>query len=349
MKILITGTAGFIGFHVTNKLLLEGHEVIGIDSLNDYYDVNLKFARLKASGIPIERIVWDKAFLSEKFIGYKFIRMNLENEVLLNHIFEEEGIDIVINLAAQAGVRYSLQNPRAYIQSNVVGFINILEASRTFKIKHLIYASSSSVYGLNTELPFSPSQNVDKPASLYAATKKANELMAHSYSHLYDLPTTGLRLFTVYGNWGRPDMAYYSFTKAIVAGDTIEVYNDGKMKRDFTHVSDVVDGIASLLTKAPFKNENRSEKTIGSSAPYRILNLGNNKPVSLLEFIKTLESSLNKNAVMKYLPMQNGDVEATWADIGDAESLLDFKPSVDIKQGLDDFAKWYLEYEKIVL
>ncbi|WP_210366118.1 NAD-dependent epimerase [Bacillus sp. REN3] len=332
MAILVTGTAGFIGYHLTQRLLAEGYNVIGIDNKNDYYDVSLKDSRLSQ-------------FKGKK--GFIFRELDLADRKGIEDLFKEYNFSTVINLAAQAGVRYSLKNPHAYIDSNLVGFTNILEGCRNFNVKHLIYASSSSVYGANTKMPFSVHDNVDHPVSLYAATKKANELMAHTYSHLYGIPTTGLRFFTVYGPWGRPDMAYFSFTEKILKGEPIKVFNHGKMKRDFTYIDDIIEGIVRLIDKVPQPNnkwdkENPDPAT--SYAPYQIYNIGNNKPVELLEFINTLEDLLGKKAIMEFLPMQAGDVKATYADIEDLEKAVGYSPSTTIRDGLSNFVKWYKSY-----
>ena len=331
--VLITGAAGFIGFHLAKKLLAEGFEVVGLDNLNDYYDVNLKYDRLRELGLTFDEINDRQVLRSDQ--GFTFYKVDLIDQAALEKIFTENKLDYVVNLAAQAGVRYSLQNPRAYINSNIIGFFNVLELCQKFKIKHLVYASSSSVYGSNTKLPFSTSDSVDHPVSLYAATKKSDELMAHTYSHLHQLPTTGLRFFTVYGPWGRPDMAAFTFTKKILAGEPIEVYNFGNMKRDFTYVDDIVEGVYRAMLKTP-EGE--------SGAPYKVYNIGNNKPVELLKFIEILENNLGKKADKKLLPLQPGDVLATFADIDDLTRDIGFKPSTSIEEGLKEFVAWYLNY-----
>ena len=336
--ILVTGCTGFIGFHLTKRLMDEGHKVIGYDNINDYYDVNLKEARLN--------------ILSEKKVNdnFIFIKGNLEDTDTVNKLFFDNNITIVINLAAQAGVRYSLENPRAYIDSNIVGFMNILEACRHNKVEHLIYASSSSVYGSNTQVPFSVHHNVDHPISIYAATKKSNELMAHTYSHLFGLPTTGLRFFTVYGPWGRPDMALFLFTDAILHGKPIKVFNHGKMMRDFTYVDDIVEGITRLIKKIPQTDENWDSANPdpgASRAPYKVYNIGNNNPVELGYFIEVLEGKLGKKAEKEYLPLQLGDVPNTYADIDDLMRDVGFKPITTIEKGIDVFVNWYREYYKI--
>ncbi|MEB6341991.1 NAD-dependent epimerase [Mammaliicoccus sciuri] len=333
MKILITGTAGFIGSHLSKKLIKQGHEVIGIDNINDYYDVTIKEDRLKSIG-------------NENFTFHK---INLEDYNSMNEIFKNDKPQVVINLAAQAGVRYSLENPRAYIDSNIVGFTNILECSRHHKVKHLIYASSSSVYGANTSKPFSTSDNIDHPLSLYAATKKSNELMAHTYSHLYNLPTTGLRFFTVYGPWGRPDMALFKFTKAIVNDEEIDVYNHGNMMRDFTYVDDIVEAISRLVKKPAEPNPEWSGANpdpSSSYAPYKIYNIGNNSPVRLMEFVEAIENKLGKKAKKNYMDLQPGDVPETYANVDDLFKNIDFKPETTIQDGVNQFVDWYLDYYK---
>lgn len=349
MKVLITGSAGFIGFHLTKALLLRGVEVVGIDNINDYYSPALKFARLAETGItrPIE---WFEPSQSTSYNNYRFIRMNLEDKKQLLELCLEERFDVVVNLAAQAGVRYSIENPDVYVQSNVVGFLNILEACRYTGIKHLVYASSSSVYGMNETMPFSESQHADHPISLYAATKKANELMAHSYSHLFGLPTTGLRFFTVYGPWGRPDMAYFLFTDAITNGKPIKVFNRGKMKRDFTYIDDVVNGIIEVINRPQVPKAGWSGKNpdpSASSAPYRIFNIGNNQPVELGCFIKEIEKNLGIDAVMELMDIQDGDVTATWADIDALMNDTSYEPSTSIEEGLREFVNWYKAFYKI--
>lgn len=329
MKVLVTGAAGFIGFHLSKKLLARGDEVVGLDNLNDYYDVSLKEARL--------------AQLKGQE-NFRFVRMDLADRAGIAKLFKDEQFEKVVNLAAQAGVRYSLQNPHAYIDSNIEGFINILEGCRHNDVKHLVYASSSSVYGANTSMPFSIHDNVDHPLSLYAATKKANELMAHTYSHLYGLPTTGLRFFTVYGPWGRPDMALFLFTKAILAGEPIKVFNHGKMKRDFTYVDDIVEGVVRTLDKVAEPNSEWSGASPDpgtSAAPYRIYNIGNNQPVELMYMIKTLEKALGKTAEKEFLPIQAGDVPETYADVDDLTVDVGFKPATTIENGIGRFVAWY--------
>ncbi|MDQ1340517.1 MAG: UDP-glucuronate 4-epimerase [Campylobacterota bacterium] len=347
MKHLITGTAGFIGFHLAIKLLERGDEVIGLDNINDYYDVNVKYGRLKESGIEKEEIAYAKKVLSKKYPNYKFIKLNLEDKSEIDKLFKEEKFDKVCNLAAQAGVRYSLTNPDAYISSNIVGFINLLEACRHNDIKHLSYASSSSVYGLNEEQPFSTHDNVDHPISLYAASKKSNELMAHTYSHLYKIPTTGLRFFTVYGPWGRPDMALFLFTKAILEDKPIDVFNYGEMQRDFTYIGDIVEGIIRVIDNPPVGNPLWSGKNpdpSSSKAPYKIYNIGNNNPVKLLDFINAIEKTIGKNAKKNMLPIQAGDVPSTYADVSGLIDDFGYKPNTPVEKGIEQFIKWYREF-----
>ncbi len=347
MKILITGTAGFIGSHLAEVLIKRGDEVVGLDVINDYYDINLKYARLEKSGIRRKDIKDNKLINSILHKNYKFIKADLQNKKILNTLFENEKFDKVCNLAAQAGVRYSLTNPDAYIQSNIIGFINILEACRHYKVKHLAYASSSSVYGLNEKMPLSTNQNVDHPISLYAASKKSNELMAHTYSHLFNLPTTGLRFFTVYGPWGRPDMALFLFTKAILNNETIDVFNHGNMIRDFTYIDDIVEGIVRVIDHPPKGNTNWTGKTpepSSSVAPYKIYNIGNNNPVKLMDFISAIEQKLGKTAKKNMMPIQQGDVPATFADVDDLVKDMGYKPNTPITKGIDNFIEWYLDY-----
>jgi UDP-glucuronate 4-epimerase len=328
MKILVTGAAGFIGMHISKALVENRYHVIGIDNLNDYYDPQLKRDRLR-----------ELSALN----GFRFVELDIANRDGVAKMFELEAPTHVINLAAQAGVRYSIENPHAYVDSNLIGFVNILEGCRQCKVEHLIYASSSSVYGLNDKVPFSTTDNVDYPISLYAATKKSNELMAHTYSHLFNIPCTGLRFFTVYGPWGRPDMAYYSFTKRISQGVAINVYNQGKMQRDFTYIDDVVNGIHSLLQKAP---PPLASEISNSKAPYRVFNIGNTNPVSLERFINAIEKALGKKAVLNYLPMQPGDVPITYADVSDFTAVTGFKPTTEIEVGIEKFVNWFKQYHK---
>ncbi|MBL8024867.1 MAG: NAD-dependent epimerase [Fibrobacteres bacterium] len=349
-KILVTGTAGFIGSHLAERLLGEGHEVVGLDSINDYYDIRVKYGRLERAGIAQERIKEGLLVTSQKSINYRFVKMQLEDFEGLKKLFESEKFDSVCNLAAQAGVRYSLVNPHAYLNSNLTGFLNILESCRHFGVKHLAYASSSSVYGLNGKMPFSTSSNVDHPLSLYAASKKSNELMAHTYSHLFKLPTTGLRFFTVYGPWGRPDMALFLFVKAILEGKPIELFNNGEMKRDFTYIDDIVEGLVRVLQNPPKENSTWSPMSPDpgtSSAPYKVYNIGNSSPVLLSEFVDAIEEALGKKAEKILLPMQPGDVPATWADVSDLTRDLGYKPATPIKVGVAKFVAWYKEFFKV--
>jgi len=332
MNVLVTGAAGFIGFHVAQKLLARGDQVVGLDNLNDYYDVNLKLARLAQI---------------ENLPGFTFARMDLQDRPAMEALFNQHHFDAVINLAAQAGVRYSLENPHAYVDSNIVGFTNILECCRHHKIGHLVYASSSSVYGMNSAMPFSIHDNVDHPISLYAASKKANELMAHTYSHLFGLPTTGLRFFTVYGPWGRPDMALFLFTKAILAGEPIKVFNNGQMQRDFTYIDDIVEGVVRVMDKTATPNpawDGAAPDPGTSSAPYRLFNIGNNNPVMLTDFIAAIEKALGKTAERELLPMQPGDVAATYANIEDLIEAVDYRPQTPVQVGIDNFVAWYMQH-----
>ncbi len=350
MKILVTGTAGFIGFHLALRLLERGDEVVGLDNINDYYDVNVKYGRLQASGIEKSKIEYAKKVHSTKYENYSFIKMDLEDRDGLFKLFKEEKFDKVCNLAAQAGVRYSLTNPYAYIDSNIVGFINILECCRHEGVKALSYASSSSVYGLNETQPFSTHHNVDHPISLYAASKKSNELMAHTYSHLFGLPTTGLRFFTVYGPWGRPDMALFLFTKAIFEGRAIDVFNYGNMQRDFTYIDDIVEGVIRVIDNPPSSNPKWSGKNpdpSSSKAPYKIYNIGNNNPVKLMDFIEALEQKIGKSAKKNMLPLQQGDVPSTYADVSDLVEDLGYKPNTSIKEGINKFVDWYKSFFRV--
>ena len=336
-KVLVTGAAGFIGFHLSNLLLEKDYVVVGIDNLNDYYDTRLKGGRLE---------------ILEGKENFTFKKIDLKDKEDIDELFATEKFDYVINLAAQAGVRYSIENPYAYVDSNLIGFVNILEACRYNPVKHLLYASSSSVYGGNKVAPFSTEHQVDHPVSLYAATKKSNELMAHTYSYLYKIPTTGLRFFTVYGPWGRPDMAYFSFTDNILNGKPIKVFNHGKMERDFTYIDDIVEGIYKLLPLAPKSNPNWDEtvdKQSESFAPYKVYNIGNNQPVQLETFISVLEDKIGKKAIKNYMEMQPGDVVRTYADTSDLEKAIGFKPSTSIEEGLEKFANWYKEFYNIEL
>jgi UDP-glucuronate 4-epimerase len=347
MKILVTGTAGFIGFHLAKKLLDSGHEVVGLDIINDYYDINLKYARLAETGIIKADIGYNKIIKSSKYNTYSFIQLKLEDKEKLDRLFADEHFDVVCNLAAQAGVRYSLTHPHAYIESNIIGFINVLEACRHNKIKHLVYASSSSVYGLNGTIPFSEKENVDHPISLYAASKKSNELMAHTYSHLFGIPSTGLRFFTVYGPWGRPDMALFIFTKAIMEGKPLQVFNNGEMERDFTYIDDIVEGIFRILTGTPPSGnplwDPAAPDPSSSPAPYKVYNIGNSKPVKLMDFIHAIEENLGKKAIIEYLPMQAGDVRKTWADVEELTINYQYTPKYNVDYGIKNFVKWYKE------
>lgn len=347
MKVLVTGTAGFVGFYLAEKLLSRGDEVVGVDNINDYYDPQLKFARLAQSGICAELVNWDQAVQSFKYPGYRFKRMHLENKEALLQLCAGEHFDAVVHLAAQAGVRYSITNPDAYAQSNLVSFLNILEACRQYPMQHLVYASSSSVYGLNETMPFSVKHGADHPLSLYAASKKANELMAHTYSHLYRIPTSGLRFFTVYGPWGRPDMAYFLFAQAILKGRPIQVFNYGKMKRDFTYIDDIIAGIVNVLDKPALPDpgwDARHPDPSRSTAPYCLYNIGNNNPVELISFIEELEKHIGKKAVLEMKDMQAGDVTATWANVDDLIENFQYQPDTSIQTGLKNFVDWYKQY-----
>lgn len=332
MEVLVTGAAGFIGYHTTVELLGRGHRVIGIDNINDYYDPAIKRARLK--------------LLDQLGGDFTFERLDLADRDEMARLFRQHNFDLVIHLGAQAGVRYSLQNPHAYADSNLVGTLNILEGCRhSSNLQQLIYASSSSVYGMNSKMPFSTSDNVDHPVSLYAATKKSNELMAHAYAHLYQIPTTGLRFFTVYGPWGRPDMAYWTFTEKILRGEPLPVFNQGKLQRDFTYIDDIVDGLVRCIDHIPTPMIAGTPLSPAvSSAPYRLFNIGNNQPVAIEHFIRCLETSLGRTAERQYLPMQPGDVEATWADIDDLQTLTGYKPATPIDVGIKKFCDWYRDY-----
>jgi len=342
MKILVTGTAGFIGFHMVDKLINAGYEVVGLDSINDYYDVRVKYGRLEQHGIAEDDIEYGKTVAGRD--GYKFVRMNLEDRESIDKLFHDEKFDKVCSLAAQAGVRYSIENPKAYIDSNIVGFMNILEAVRHNDVSSLAYASSSSVYGLNTAQPFSTSDNVDHPMALYAASKKSNELMAHTYSHLFNIPTTGLRFFTVYGPWGRPDMSLFLFTKAILEGKPIKVFNHGDMQRDFTYIDDIVEGVFRVIENPakPNKEWDPANPDPGSSsAPYKIYNIGNNSPVRLMDFISAIEKKIGKVAEKQMMPLQAGDVPSTYANVDDLVRDMDYKPETTIEEGVEKFVDWY--------
>ncbi len=332
MKILVTGAAGFIGFHTAQKLLARGDQIVGIDNLNDYYDVGLKQDRLK---------------LLEGQSNFEFQKLDLADTAGMNALFETHQFDRVIHLAAQAGVRYSIDNPRAYIDANIVGFLNIIEGCRHTQVAHLSYASSSSVYGANTKQPFAESDNVDHPVSLYAASKKSNELMAHTYSNLFDLPTTGLRFFTVYGPWGRPDMALFKFTKGIIEGTPIDVYNHGEMYRDFTYIDDIVEGVIRVTDKIPTADptwSGDSPNPAASFAPYRVYNIGNSSPVRLMDFVEAIENSIGKKAQINMMPIQPGDVPSTCADVSALQRDVGFKPATGVNDGIDRFVSWYKTY-----
>ena len=335
-RVLVTGSAGFIGFHMVNKLVESGYEVIGIDNINDYYPMTLKFERLKALGIHPEFIRYNTETKSDTHSNFQFVRLDITDEKSMTTLFNKHKFNFVVHLAAQAGVRYSIDNPNAYIQSNVVGFNNILEACRYFSVEHLVYASSSSVYGLNTEQPFSVSHKTDRPISLYASTKKSNELMAHTYSHLFKIPTTGLRFFTVYGPWGRPDMAPMLFAKAITNGKPIKVFNNGDMERDFTYVSDIVSGVYQVMETVPDSNEN--------GVQYKIYNIGNSKPVHLMNFIDILGEELGLEVKKNFMPMQDGDVVSTYADTSALSKEIGYQPQVTIQEGVKEFVRWYKEF-----
>ncbi|PWN07453.1 NAD-dependent epimerase [Rhodohalobacter mucosus] len=327
---LVTGAAGFIGFHLSKRLLREGYKVTGFDNVNDYYDVTLKYGRMKELGVDHEHL--DE---QDPDSAFQFVKGELSDRKDMESLFGGNDFDVVVNLAAQAGVRYSLENPHAYIESNIDGFLNILEGCRYGGVEHLVYASSSSVYGSNKEMPFKTSDRVDNPVSLYAATKKSNELMAHTYSHLYDIPATGLRFFTVYGPWGRPDMALFIFTKAIVEGRPIQVFNYGEMQRDFTYIDDIVESITRLIPKAPESD---------NGAPHNLFNIGHNSPVKLMDFIQEIEKNLGKEADKQMMPIQPGDVPATWADVTDLYDMIDYKPKVGMEEGVKAFIDWYKGY-----
>lgn len=338
MRILVTGAAGFIGFFLTKALVTNGASVTGLDNINDYYDPNLKKGRLQEMGISLaSKDKTTSLIQSTKFDNYQFIKTDLTDEAVLISLFEEQNFDVVVNLAAQAGVRYSLENPKAYIQSNLVGFANILECCRNYEAR-LIYASSSSVYGLTDQVPFTTTQSTDTPISLYAATKKSNELMAYSYSHLYGIPTVGLRFFTVYGPWGRPDMAYFIFTHKILNGSSIDVFNQGAMSRDFTYIDDIITGLLKIIYT---KHQSTTQ------APYKLYNIGNSQPVNLLDFIECIEEKLGIKAEKKFLPLQPGDVTTTWADVTDLQTDFDYAPNTPIEEGVSQFIDWYKHYYKI--
>jgi UDP-glucuronate 4-epimerase len=348
-KILITGTAGFIGFHAASRFIKDGYEVVGIDIINDYYDINLKINRLLFHGINLNGNVTTNFISSNIYNNYRFIRMDIADHDLLVDLMTKENFDYVLHLAAQAGVRYSLDNPRAYIHSNIDGFLSILEGCRFSNVKHLIYASTSSVYGLNTKMPLSENDATEHPMALYAATKKANELMAHSYSHLFNLPTTGLRFFTVYGPWGRPDMALFLFLEAMINDRPIEVFNHGKMVRDFTYIDDIIESISRLIPNPAKKNSlwnGQKPEISSSSAPFSLYNIGNSSPTQLMKYIESLEKALNKTAIKKFLDIQPGDVPITHSDTSRLENFIHFKTQTDVTIGVQNFVDWYKNYYK---
>ncbi len=347
-KILVTGTAGFIGFHLVQKLTSEGYEVVGIDNLNDYYDVNLKLERLKEQGVNIDKIEYNKIIRSSKNDN-SFIKLDLSDKAGIEELFRNNKFEVVVNLAAQAGVRYSLENPHTYVDTNVSGFLNILEGCRHSGVEHLVFASSSSVYGLNESNPFKESDHTDHPISMYAATKKANEMMAHTYSHLFDFACTGLRFFTVYGPWGRPDMALFLFTQAISKGQPIKIFNNGEMLRDFTYVDDIVQGISKVVHTIPIPDiefDARHPQPHISSARYRIFNIGNSQSVPLMQFIQAIEHKLGRKAEKEFLPMQAGDVKKTYADTNRLKEFVGFDSKTSVEEGVSNFVDWYLEYYK---
>lgn len=349
-KILVTGAAGFIGSYVCKSLLLSGDEVVGLDNINSYYDVDLKYDRLALLGIDKEDISWYKFVSSTTYPRFSFVRMNLEDKQAIQMLFANGSFDIVINLGAQAGVRYSIENPYSYVESNVDGFLNILEGCRHNRVQHLVYASSSSVYGLNSKVPFSEKDSIAHPVSLYAATKKTNELMAHTYSHLYGIPSTGLRFFTVYGPWGRPDMSPFLFTDAILHDRTIKVFNNGDMLRDFTYIDDIVEGVLRVVGSIPENNKawnGERPDPSSSSAPYKIYNIGNSHPVKLMDFIQAIEGAVGKEAQKEFLSMQPGDVYQTYADTSSLQRELGFQPNKSIKDGIRETVDWYRTYYKI--
>lgn len=349
MKVLLTGSAGFIGYHVTKALLDRGDEVFGIDSLNNYYDINLKYGRLNELGLPPDQIEESAFIQSSKYPLFSFNKVNIKNKADIENIFKNNSFDAVCNLAAQAGVRYSLEEPRTYIDSNITGFLNVLENCRNYNVENLSFASSSSVYGLNGSYPFNVADNVDHPISIYAATKRSNELMAHSYSHLFGINITGLRFFTVYGPWGRPDMALFKFTKAAFDGSSIEVYNNGDMMRDFTYIDDITKGVLSVIDKpaspdAKWSAENPNPSS--SSAPFRIHNIGNNSPVKLIDFIHAIELATGREINKNFLPIQPGDVEKTYADVDTLKREFQYKPSTSVEHGIQKFIEWYKDFYK---
>lgn len=345
-KVLITGTAGFIGFHLSRKLVAEGYDVYGVDIINDYYDVNLKLERLNELGIDSSNLEELKEYKGD----VTFVKMDLQDLDSLKAFFEKHRFDFVVNLAAQAGVRYSLINPHSYVDNNITGFLNVLECCRAYPVEHLVYASSSSVYGLSEDIPFKEDSSTDHPLAIYAASKKANEMMAHSYSNLYDIPSTGLRFFTVYGPWGRPDMALYIFTKAIVEDKSFEVFNNGDMMRDFTYVDDIVESIKRLIPLPPKHNnpkfDPKNPVPSKSNAPYQIFNIGNNNPVQLMDYVRAIEDTLGKKGNIIFKPLQQGDVPKTYANVDSLYSYIDFKPETNVKDGIQAFVDFYLEYNK---
>ncbi len=351
MHALVTGTAGFIGFHLVNRLLKEGWTVTGLDSINDYYDPNLKYGRLKAAGIDRGLVQYNRPVTSSLNADYRFVQLKLDDREGMEGLFKENApFDVVVNLAAQAGVRYSLSNPHVYAESNIMGFVNLIECCRHYKAGQLVYASSSSVYGLNETIPFSENHSVDHPISLYAASKKSNELMAHTYSHLFGLPTTGLRFFTVYGPWGRPDMALFLFTKAILEGKPIQVFNNGDMQRDFTYIDDIVEGVYLAIQNPAKPNmdwNGKQPEASSSKAPYRIYNIGNSKPVKLLDFIEAIEDKTGKIAEKIMMPLQPGDVQATFADVSLLRNDMGYNPSTTVKEGVAKFVDWYRDFYRI--
>lgn len=350
MKILVTGTAGFIGFHLANRLLLDGFTVIGVDCINAYYDIDLKYNRLAFAGIHKDNIEYARALTSTKHSNYIFYQVKLDDKPAFEEVYKNTKPDIVVNLAAQAGVGHSILHPEDYVSNNITGFLNVLECCRHFGVKHLLYASSSSVYGINDETPFSTAQNTDHPASMYAASKRANELMAHVYSHLFNVPTTGLRFFNAYGTWGRPDMALYIFTSKILKGEPIPVHNNGEMYRDFTYVDDIVEGVLHIMSKIPEHNEAWKASTgdpASSSAPYKLFNIGNSKPVYLMKYIELIEQNLGKKAIKNFIPAQPGEVIINYADTTPLIEEINYKPSTLVEDGVKKFVEWYKEYYKI--
>lgn len=349
MKVLVTGAAGFIGFFLVGELLSQGYDVVGLDSINDYYHVSLKFGRLSEHGIQQNKVQYNRLQQSVKFPKYRFVQLKLEDKTSLLALFARENFDFVCNLAAQAGVRYSITNPDAYLNSNIIGFLNILEACRYHNIKHLVNASSSSVYGLNEKMPFATTDNVDHPVSLYAASKKSNELMAHSYSHLYNLPITSLRFFTVYGAWGRPDMALFLFTEAMLNNQVIKVFNNGEMQRDFTYVGDIAEGVSRVMASPPKGDPFWSGLTpnpSSSKAPFKVYNIGNSKPIKLMDFIEAIENKLGITAQKEMLPLQAGDVLITYADTQELENDFGYKPNTPLAKGVGEFVDWYRDFYK---